>query len=139
MKNLYLFFQICIVPLKIIPPGLNALCQSFFQSSKHAEKSSLGIAFNARADSRWISSMDSKRFPRSGLLSFGNSQKSHGAKSGEYGGCGATWLEFLAKNSRRTSAVCEGALSWCKIQELLAHNSGLFLRIASRKCHITLK
>ena len=131
MKNLYLFFQICIVPLKIIPPPAPMhFCQRFLQSSKHAEKSSVGIAFNARADSRWISSMDSKRFPRSGLLSFGNSQKSHGAKSGEYGGCGATWVEFLAKNSRRTSAVYEGALLWCKIQELLARNSGLFLRIA---------
>ena len=30
-------------------------------------------------------------------------------------------------------------LSWCKIQELLAHNSGLFLRIASSKWLITLK
>ena len=97
MKNLYLFFQIYIVPLKIFPPTAMHLFQRFFQSSKHAEKSFVGIAFNARTVSRSISSIHSKRFPRSGLLSFGNSQKSHGAKSGEYGGCGATWVEFLAK------------------------------------------
>ena len=40
--------------------------------------------------------------PRSGLLCFGNSQKSQG---GEYGGCGTMCMEFLKKWSRRTSAV----------------------------------
>ena len=48
--------------------------------------------------------------PRSGLLSLGNSEKLHGAKSGEYGGCGKICVEFLAKLSRRTSAVWDGAL-----------------------------
>ena len=52
----------------------------------------------------------------------GNSQKSHGAKSGEYGGCGTICVEFLAKWSRRTSAVWDGALSWCKNHELSAQN-----------------
>ena len=48
-----------------------------------------------------------KRFPRSGLLSFGNSLRSHGAKSGEYGGCEAKCVEFLAKNeeSRQCATV----------------------------------
>ena len=82
---------------------------------------------------------EGKRFPRSGLLSFANSQNSHGAKSGEYGGCGATWVEFLAKNSRRTSAACDGALSWCEIQVLSFHNASHILRIALRKRRITLK
>jgi len=40
------------------------------------------MAFKARSDSVFISSIVSKRCPRSGLLSLG---KSHGAKSGEYG------------------------------------------------------
>ena len=115
MKNLYLFFQIYIVPLKLNPLRPQS---SFLQSSKHAEKAYASIAFNARTVSRSIASIDSKRFPLSGLLSFDNSQKSHGAKSGEYGVCGAIWVEFLAKNSRRIRAVCDGALSWCKIQEL---------------------
>ena len=107
MKILDLFFQIYIVPLKIIPTTPMHLCQSFLQSSKHAEKSSVGISTFSRS----ISSIDSKRFPRSRLFSFGNSHKSHGGKSGEYGGCGATWVEFLSKNSRRIRAVCDGALS----------------------------
>ena len=81
-------------------------------SNPNTKKSSVGIAFNARTVSRSLSSIDLKRFPRSGLLSFWNSQKSHGAKSVEYGGCGATWIEFLAKNSRKIRAVCDGALSW---------------------------
>ena len=46
-------------------------------------------------------SIVSKRCPRSGLLSLGNSQKSQGAKLGEYGGCGTICVEFLAKWSRR--------------------------------------
>lgn len=91
------------------------LCQRFLQSSKHAEKLSVGIAFNAHTVSRSISSINSKRFPRSGVLSFGNTQKSHGAKLGEYGDCGATWVEFFGKSLRRIRAVCDGVLSWCKI------------------------
>ena len=50
-------------------------------------------------------SRQSTRNARSGLWSFGNSQKSHVAKSGEYGGCVAICVEFLTKCSRRTSAV----------------------------------
>ena len=69
MKNLYLFFEIYIVSLKIILPTPMHLCQRFLQSSKHAEKSSVGIAINAPTVSRSISSIDSKRFPRSDLLS----------------------------------------------------------------------
>ena len=135
MVNFVIKWKIFILPNLHRPPQNNPpipmhLCQRFLQSSKHAEKSSVVIAFNARTVSRSISSIDSKQFPRSGLLRFGNSQKSHGAKSVEDGGCGAKCVEFFG--SRRIKAVCDGALSWCKIQELLAHNSSLFLRIANR-------
>ena len=94
------------------------LCQRFFQSSKHLLNSISRIAFKAFFDSACISWIVSKRCPRSGLLSLGNSQKSHGAKSGKYGGCGTICVELLAKWSRRTSAVWDGALSWCKKHEL---------------------
>ena len=97
-------------------------CQRFVQLSKHLLNSISGIAFKAFFDSAYISSIVSKRYPRSGLLSLGNSQESHGAKSGEYGGCGTICVEFLAKWSRRTSAVLDGALSWCKNHELSARN-----------------
>ena len=98
------------------------LCQRFFQSSKHLLNSISRIAFKASFNSVCISSIVSKRCPRSGLLSLGNSQKSHGAKSGEYGGCRTICVEFLSKWSRRTSAVWDGALSWCKNHELSAQN-----------------
>ena len=98
------------------------LCPRFFQSSKHLLNSISGIAFKAFLDSAYISSIVSKRCPRSGLLSLRNSQKSHGDKSGEYGGCGTTCVVFLAKWSRRTSAVWDSALSWCKNYEFSAQN-----------------
>ena len=85
------------------------LCQRFFQSSKHLLNSISGIALKAFFDSARISSIVSKRCPRSGLLSLGNSQKSHGAKSGEYGDCGTICVEFLAKWSWRTNVQCETA------------------------------
>ena len=102
------------------PPDILHLCQRFFQSSKHLLNSTSGIALKAFFDSTCIPSIVSKRCPRSGLLSLGNSQKSDGVKSGEYGGCGSICVEFLAKWSIRTSAVWDGALSWCKNQELSA-------------------
>ena len=98
------------------------LYQRFFQSSKHLLNSISGISFKAFFDSACISSIVSKRCPRSGLLSLGNSQKSHGAKLGEYGCCGTICVEFLAKWSQRTSAMWDGALSWCKNHELSAQN-----------------
>ena len=57
------------------------LCQRFFQSLKHLLNSISGIAFKAFFDLACTSSILSKRCPQSGLLSLGNSQKSHGAKS----------------------------------------------------------
>ena len=51
------------------------LCQGLFQSSKHLLNSISGIAFKAFFDSACISSIVSKRCPRSDLLSLGNSQK----------------------------------------------------------------
>ena len=98
------------------------LCQRFSQSSKHLLNSTSGIAFKAFFDSAFISSIVLKRCPRIGLLSLENSQKSHRAKSGEYGSFGTICVEFLAKWSRRMSAAWDGALSWCKNRELSAKN-----------------
>ena len=98
------------------------VCQRFFQSSKHLLNSISGIAFKAFFDSACVSAIVSKQCPRSGLLSLGDSQKSHGAKSGEFGGCGTMCVEFSVKWSRRTSAVWDGTLSWCINHELSAPN-----------------
>ena len=78
------------------PPDIMHLCQRFFQSSKHLLNSISGIAFKVSFDSSFISSIVSKHCSRSGLLSLGNRQKSHGAKSGEYGGYGTIYVtKFL--------------------------------------------
>ena len=118
MKNLYLFIQINIIPFKEIPSRYNALMPTFFQSLKHL----LNLISRISFDSACISSIVSKRCPRSGLLCLRNSQKSHEAKSGEYGGCGTICVAFLVEWSRRTSAVWHDALSWCKNHELSAQN-----------------
>ena len=89
---------------KLSPPDIMHLCQRFFQSLKHLLNSISEIAFKAFFDSACISSIVSKRFPRSGLLSLGNSQKSHGAKSGEYGACG-TICETHYHDAKTTSCL----------------------------------
>ena len=109
--------QKCVIPH---PPRYTYA--SFFQSSKQLLKSISGIALNTFFNSTFISSIESKRCPQSGLLSLLNSHKSHGAKSGKYGGCGTIWVEFLVKKSQRTNAVWAVALSWCKNHELFAQN-----------------
>ena len=43
-----------------------------------------------------MSSIDWKRVPQSGNLSFGKRKKSDGAISGNYGGCSMIFVEFLA-------------------------------------------
>jgi hypothetical protein len=73
-----------------------------------------------------ISSMSSKFLLFYISFIFGNRRKSLGARSDEYGGCFSTVICLLAKNSRTDSAVWAGALSWCKIHELLAKSSGRF-------------
>ena len=78
-------------------PDTMHLCQRIFQSLKQLLKSISGMAFSSLIDKTCISSIDSKRCPRSDLLNLLNSQKSHRAKSEQYGGCGTIWVEFLAK------------------------------------------
>ena len=55
-----------------------------------------------------------------------------GARSGEYVGCSNKVICLVAKNSLTDSAVWAGALSWCKIHELLAKRWGLFRLTFSR-------
>ena len=50
------------------------------------------------------------RVPRGEYLSFGNSKKSQGAKSGEYDGWAMTFVLCLAKNSVTMRLECDWAL-----------------------------
>jgi hypothetical protein len=43
-----------------------------------------------------------------------------------FSGCSGTVICLLAKNSLTDTAVWAGALSWCRIHELLAQSSGHF-------------
>ena len=64
-----------------------------------------------------------KRVSRNGFLTRSNRKKPQGAISGEFDGCWMVFVSFLIKNSRIMMALCDGALSWCKIHELFAHKS----------------
>ena len=105
MKNLYLFIQINFIPFKVIPSRYNALMPTFFPIVETLVKFDFRNCFQSLLRFGLYLFNRAKRCPRSGLLSLGNSQKSHGAKSGEYGGCGTICVEFLAEWSRRMSAV----------------------------------
>ena len=64
---------------------------------------------------------------------FSGRKKSHGARSGEYGGCSMTGMLFFAKYLFADSALCAGALSWWRIHEAFFHMSGLLCRTCSRR------
>ena len=140
---LFIFNSSCQVKLSIKNiiwalklPNVMHLCQRISQSSKQLLKCvfHIGLQLSLR-----FSSIESKRYTWSGLLSLLSSRKSHGAKSCDYGGCGTIWVEFSAKWSRRINALWHGALLWCKNQELACHISDFFKGITSLKRCITLK
>jgi len=77
---------------------------------------------------RLMSSVASNRCPFRTFLSLGHRKKSHGARSGEYGGCFNRAVPCLAKNFCARCEVCAGTLSWCRIQSPSRHFSGRFWR-----------
>jgi len=83
--------------------------------------------------SDFISSIDSKCVSRCGLLSFGNSVKSHGAKSGDYGRCGTIFW----RNGHEERVSVRRCIIVMQKLKVVVHNSGLFRRTALRKCCTT--
>ncbi len=79
-----------------------------YTSSNDFENSSFGICRSAVLTFSLIASIVSNHLPFNGLLRWWKSQKSHGARSGEYSGCSATVIlfrnEFL--NNWRFVAGC---------------------------------
>ena len=107
--------------LKSSPSTATHLCQRLIQLSKHFWNSLVGIAIKAVFD---FSIISFRLFvSRNGFLTRSNRKKSQGAISGEFDGCWMIFVSFLIKNSRIIMALCDGALSWCKIHELFAHKS----------------
>ena len=82
---------------------------------------------------RLMSSVASNRCSFRNFLSLGNRKKSHGARSGEYGGCCNWAVPCLAKNCCTRCEACAGALSWCRIQSPSRHFPGRFRRTDSCK------
>jgi hypothetical protein len=71
-------------------------CQRFFNVLKHSWKAVIGMLRKCTSEFVFIALIDSKWWPFSIDLSFGNRKKSAGARSGEYGGCGKTVVTCLA-------------------------------------------
>jgi len=82
---------------------------------------------------RLMSSVASNRCPFRTFLSLGSRKKSHGASSGDYGGCCNSAVPYLTKNCCAKCEVCAGALSWCGIHSPSRHFPGRFRRTDSRK------
>jgi len=80
-----------------------------------------------------MSSIASNWCPFRTFLSLGNRKKSHGVRSGEYGGCCNWAVPCLAKNCCTRCEVCAGTLSWCRIQLPSRHFSSRFWRTDSCK------
>jgi len=80
-----------------------------------------GVSNSVFVEFRLMSSVASNRCPFRTFLSLGNRKKSHGARSGEYGGCCNWAVPCLAKNCCTRCEVCAGALSWCRIQSPSRH------------------
>jgi hypothetical protein len=70
-----------------------------------------------------MSSTSEKRFPFKTLLSFGNSKKSTGAKSGEYSGWSLAEMLFLLKTAtheaKNVLACCHGKKSMSDVSTAL--------------------
>jgi len=95
MKNLYLFFQINVIAFKVFPVRHNALMLIFFPILETVRKVFFrdGLQYFLRFGFYLLNRVETVSPERS--FEFLNSQKSHDAKSSEYGGCGTIWVEFL--------------------------------------------
>lgn len=71
--------------------------QQDYHLSEHLESSSAVMALRAYGDFVQMPSIGSKQFYRSGFLSLGNSQRSHGSKMGRQSDCETIRTGFLAK------------------------------------------
>ena len=104
-------------PSKYSPWEAMHRCQRLVHSSKQFWNWFCGMAFRAAVVLLLMSSVSSKCLSFNISFIFGNRKKS---------GCSNTVICLVAKNSFTGSAVLAGALSWCKIHELLAKSSGRF-------------
>ena len=122
--------RLILSPSKYSPLTATHLCQRLIQFSEHLWCSSFSIAIRAVFDFCITPCRLLKRVPRSGFLTRSNRKDSQQDESGEFVGCWMVFVSFLIKNSRIMMALCDGALSWCRIHELFAQKFFFFWRIA---------
>ena len=102
------------------PRSLNRSMR-IFHCWKQCCSSSCVMLFKSYVASAFIASTDSNLVPLSADLIFGKRKKSHGARSGEYGGFSITGMLFFSKYLFTDSALCAGALSWWRIHKAFFH------------------
>jgi len=120
-KYKFYLSKMILSPSKYSPSTATHLCQRLI--SKHFWNSIVGIVIRAVFDFSITSFQLLKHVSRNGFLIRSNRKKSQGAISGEFDGCWMVFVSFLVKNSWIMMALCDGALSWCKIHELFVHKS----------------
>ena len=107
-------------PLHVNLPLLEAMLQVIFWLFV----SSFAFAFTASTDSNLV--------PFNTHLIFGNKKKSHGARSGEYGGCSNMEILCFIKNILTDRALFASTQSWWRTHEPFFQISGLLLTRSRR-------
>ena len=116
-----------------LPDPYTAPCELSTVGRKQCCRSSCVMLFKSCVAFAFTASTDSNLVPLSADLIFRKRKKSHGAGSGEYGGCSVTGMLFFAKYLFTDSALCAGALSWWRIHEAFFNMSGLLRHTRSRR------
>ena len=115
------------------PSAATHFAQRCCHCRKNFVNSSFGMSISVFFEFRLMTSVASNRCPIKTFLILGNSKKSDGARSGEYGGCWNRAVPCLAKNCCTVFEVCVSTLSCCRIQLPSRHFTGRFRRTISLK------
>jgi len=111
-----------LISFIIGPLRKHTVLHRFCHCWKHRRKAFFGI-FWSSAVAFDLSSMVAKRVPLRPIFILGNSQKSLGARSRQYGGWVMTGMLFSARNCCTTSDVRLGAITHQATHRLLCSNS----------------
>ena len=110
------------------------LSMRIFHCSKQCCRSSSDSLFMSSVAFAFTASTDLNLVPFNADLIFGNNnkKKSHGARSGEHGGCSNTVILCFVKNVLTDRVLCASAMSWWRTREPFFHISGLLLTCSWR-------
>jgi len=100
-----------LITFKVRPLSTHTLAPSILHCWKHRRKASFGIFRSSVVEFDLMSSMVAKHVPLRPIFRVEKSQKSLGARSGEYDGWVMTGMLFSVRNCGTISDVWLGALS----------------------------